>query len=230
VSEPRRKRVVALVQARMSSTRLPGKVLTRLGEWTTLELLLHRLRRAAQLDEIVVATSTDASDDPIAREADRLTVRVVRGSLTDVLTRYARASDAVDADAVVRITADCPLIDPDIVDEVVALWRDTGADYVSNILEPRSYPDGLDVEVISAEALRRIEQLATDAEDREHVTTYIRRHPEQFEVGEIRLEPSYGDVRITLDTPADLKSLTRLIAEVGPDATMGRVLEALGLK
>jgi spore coat polysaccharide biosynthesis protein SpsF (cytidylyltransferase family) len=230
VIERPRERVVAVVQARMSSTRLPGKVLARLGEGTTLELLLHRLRRARQLDEIVVATSTDPSDDPIEREAKRLTVRVLRGSLTDVLDRFARACEALNANAVVRITADCPLIDPEVVDQVVELWRDTGADYISNIFEPRSYPDGLDVEVISAGALRRTEALATDPEDREHVTTYIRRHPDQFEVGELRLDPSYGDVRITLDTAADLDSLTRLIAEVGADASMWRVLEALGLK
>ena len=223
-----RGRVVAVVQARMSSTRLPGKVLARLGEHSVLELLLRRLGRARELDEILVATSSDASDDPIESEAQRLSVPVLRGSLTDVLGRYVQASASVDADAIVRITADCPLTDPAVVDQVVRAWREGDAEYVTNTLEPRSYPDGLDVEVISADALRRADELADAAEDREHVTPYIRRHPEDFPVIGLHLDPPHGDVRVTLDTRTDLELLVRLIGMVGPDATMEDVLEALG--
>lgn len=221
---------MAVVQARISSTRLPGKVLAPLGDHTVLELLLRRLARSRELDEIVVATSTDPSDDPVEREAERLSVRVLRGSLTDVLGRYLMASAEVNADAIVRITADCPLTDPAVVDDVVALWRDSGADYVTNTLEPRSYPDGLDVEVISAPALRRAGELAHTAGDREHVTPYIRRHPETFPTLGVHVDPPHGDVRVTLDTPEDLEVLTRLIDQVGADASMGDVLKALGCK
>jgi spore coat polysaccharide biosynthesis protein SpsF (cytidylyltransferase family) len=224
-----RARVVAVVQARMSSSRLPGKVLARLGEQTVLELLLRRLARARELDEVVVATSTESSDDPGAREAERLSVRSLRGSLTDVLSRYLEASAAVNADAIVRITADCPLMDPDVVDLVVRTWREGGADYVTNTLEPRSYPDGLDVEVISAGALRRAGELARSRFDREHVTPYIRSHPETFSIQGVHLDPPHGEVRMTLDTPADLEALRRLVDEVGPEANMDDVLKAHGL-
>jgi spore coat polysaccharide biosynthesis protein SpsF len=223
-----RARVVAVVQARMSSRRLPGKVLVRLGEDTVLELLLRRLARARELDEIVVATSTEPSDDPVEREAERLSARVLRGSLTDVLGRYLEASAATGADAVVRITADCPLMDPGVVDLVVRAWRESGADYVTNTLEPRSYPDGLDVEVITVEALRRAGELAKSATEREHVTPYIRRHPEAFAIQGVHLDPPHGDVRMTLDTPEDLEVLTGLVGQVGPDGTMEDLLKALG--
>lgn len=229
-SERKRAVAVAVVQARMSSTRLPGKVLATLGDCSVLELLLRRLARSGELDGIVVATSTDPSDDAIEREGERLSVRVLRGSLTDVLGRYLEASASTGADAVVRITADCPLTDPEVVDQVVALWRDSGADYVTNTLEPRSYPDGLDVEVISAPALARVGELAHEAADREHVTPYIRRHPEKFPSRGLHLDPSHGDVRVTLDTPEDLHSLRRLIDQVGADASMSDVLAALGLR
>lgn len=214
----------------MSSTRLPGKVLATLGDQTALELLVNRLANARELGEIVVATSTDPSDDRIAGEAERLGVRVLRGSLSDVLARYVQACDSLGADAIVRITGDCPLIDADVVDQVVRRWRTTGVDYASNTLEPRSYPDGLDVEVISAAALGRLDQLAADAADREHVTSYIHRHPELFSVAGLRLDPSLGSVRVTLDTAEDLRSLTQLVRDVGPDASMNRMLEALGFE
>ena len=224
-----RARVVAVVQARMSSTRLPGKVLARLGEDTVLELLLRRLARSSELDEIVVATSTEPSDDPVEREAERLSVRVIRGSLTDVLGRYLKASAAVNADAIVRITADCPLMDPEVVDHVVRVWRESRADYVTNTLEPRSYPDGLDVEVVTAAALSRAGELAREPFDREHVTPYLRYHPETFSVHGVHIDPPHPEVRITLDTPADLEALIRLVGQVGPDATMEDVLKAHGL-
>jgi spore coat polysaccharide biosynthesis protein SpsF (cytidylyltransferase family) len=223
-----RERIVAVVQARMRSARLPGKVLTKLGDDTALELLLRRLARSTELDAIVVATSTDPSDDAVEREARRLAVRALRGPLEDVLARYVQACDLLEPSAVVRITADCPLIDSEVVDQVVRHWRATRADYVANTVEPRSYPDGLDVEVIAADALRRAGKLARSAADREHVTTYIRRHPDAFTWAEVRLEPSFGSVRITLDTATDLRFLEDLIGEIGPDAPMRHMLEALG--
>jgi spore coat polysaccharide biosynthesis protein SpsF (cytidylyltransferase family) len=146
-----------------------------------------------------------------------------------VLSRYLEASAAVNADAIVRITADCPLMDPDVVDLVVRTWRESGADYVTNTLEPRSYPDGLDVEVISAGALRRAGELARSRFDREHVTPYIRSHPETFSIQGVHLDPPHGEVRMTLDTPADLEALRRLVDEVGPEANMDDVLKAHGL-
>jgi spore coat polysaccharide biosynthesis protein SpsF len=225
---PDDRRVVAIIQARMTSTRLPGKVLAPIGEWTALGLLLHRLRFAREVDDIVIATSDEPSDDAVEREAARCSVPVVRGPLQDVLRRYLIASDAVGGDAVVRITADCPFSDPDVIDGVVACWRATEADYVANILAPRTYPDGFDVEVLSTTTLHRLGELASTPADREHVTTYIRSHRNRFTVAELRLEPSFGGIRVTLDTAADLRLMQQLIADVGPDASMAQVLEALG--
>ena len=224
----RRERLVAVVQARTSSRRLPGKVLADIGGYSVLELLARRLMRASELDGVLVATSTDPSDDPIEAEAERLGVRLVRGSLTDVLSRYVLACDATGADAVVRITGDCPFTDPEIVDEIGRLWRVTHADYVTNTLPTRSYPDGFDVEVISRDALRRLDRLSGAVADREHVTAYIGSHLDQFNVAELRLEPNLGDVRVTLDTEDDLRLLRHVLASAGAGATMRTVLEVLG--
>lgn len=223
-----RDRVVAVVQARMSSTRLPGKTLAQLGEHSALELLLIRLRGAREVDEVVVATSKDASDDPIELAARTRGVRTIRGPLADVLARFVQAADSSGADAVVRITADCPLTDPQVVDEVVRCWRATGVDYATNTLEPRSYPDGFDVEVLSLAGLHRAHELAKSAGDREHVTSYLRRHPDVFATAELRLDPELGSVRVTLDTSEDLQLLRQLVLDVGPHGSMRSVLNALG--
>jgi spore coat polysaccharide biosynthesis protein SpsF len=219
---------VAVVQARMSSTRLPGKVLARLGDHTALELLLLRLRRCRELDHITIATSVDPFDDAIEVETRRLHVPVLRGPLDDVLGRFVQAARATHADAVVRITADCPLTDPDVVDQVVRCWRETRADYVANVLYPRSYPDGFDVEVITVETLNRLNQTATSPDDREHVTLFIRRHPETFRIAELRLEPELGHLRATLDTSQDLENLRQVIASNGPQVSLRRVVRSLG--
>ncbi len=123
---------------------------------------------------------------------------------------------------------DCPLTDPAIVDQAVQLWRTTKRDYVANTLEPRSYPDGLDVEVVSSSALRAAADAAVEASDREHVTPYIRRNVDRFTTAELRLEPARGDVRITLDTPDDLELLARLVNTIGVDASATQILAALG--
>ena len=137
----------------MSSTRLPGKVLADLGPGTTIELVLRRLARARELAGVVVATSVDPSDDELAVAVEGMGVPLVRGPLDDVLGRYALALGETGAQAVVRITADCPLVEPALVDRLVAGWRAGEADYVANIIEPRTFPKGLDVEVVSRSAL-----------------------------------------------------------------------------
>ncbi len=223
-----RARVVAVVQARMSSTRLPGKVLAPLGQHTVLGLLLRRLGRAQEIDAVVVATSTAPGDDPVVEAALAADVAVVRGPLDDVLARYALAAREHAADAVVRITADCPLTDPHVVDDVVRHWRRIHADYVSNTRAPRSYPDGLDVEVLSSAALQRLDREFSRPEEREHVTLGAACHPERFSTGEVRLNPPLGDVRITLDTSEDLELLRELVHRAGAEATMAELLRALG--
>jgi spore coat polysaccharide biosynthesis protein SpsF len=200
----------------MTSTRLPGKVLMDIAGRPALALQLERLGRTTELDEIVVATSADASDDPVAELCRRIGVRVVRGPLHDVLERYRLAGAELGADAIVRITGDCPLIDPAIVDLVVARWRATTADYATNREEPRSYPVGMDTEVVSWRVLETAAREATDPYDREHVTPFVIQRPERFPAESVTLDPPRGDLRLTLDTHDDLALLRAVAARVDP--------------
>ncbi len=206
-----RPRVIAVIQARMTSTRLPGKVLADVGGRPMLEQLLRRLAMTRSVDEFVVATTENHSDDPIAALATRLFVRCHRGSEDDVLARIVDAARAARAEVVVRVTADCPLLDPALVDEVVdTIVADPHCDYASNVLE-RTYPRGLDVEAVRMDALERVAATATSREAREHVTWHIvREDPTSFRVASVRAEDDNTDLRWTVDTEDDLY-LARLI-------------------
>jgi spore coat polysaccharide biosynthesis protein SpsF len=208
------RRVVVIVQARMTSTRLPGKVLMDLAGKPMLERQLERLARCERADEIVLATTTNATDDPLAQLAARLDLRCHRGSEHDVLERYAGAARAAEADAVVRVTADCPLIDPVETDLVIeALTGDY--DYTSNVMT-RDLPRGLDVEALWRDTLERVDRMATSDAAREHVTYFI--HTERrdlFELLAVRRPFAASDLRWTVDTPQDLEVVRRLYAELG---------------
>jgi spore coat polysaccharide biosynthesis protein SpsF len=229
-STRRRGRVAAVVQARMTSTRLPGKVLAPIGGQPSLRRQLGRLQRAAELDALAVATSDDTSDDPIVDLCRDMQVAVVRGPLLDVLERYRLAGEELGAEAIVRLTADCPFIDPAIVDRVVTRWREGTEDFVANCIEPRTYPVGMDTEVVSWTALRASAQEATTPLDREHVTPFVRARPERFPAARVDLEPGYGSVRLTLDTPQDLALLRDVAARVPDDAGLAEILAALGAR
>ncbi len=220
--------VAAVVQARMTSTRLPGKVLADIGGQPSLRLQMDRLRRASELDAIVVATSEDPSDDPISDLCRDMGVAVVRGPLLDVLERYRLAGEELAAEGIVRLTADCPFIDPAVVDRVVARWRAGSEDFVGNCVEPRTYPVGMDTEVVTWAALRTAADEATDPVDREHVTPFVRSRPDRFPAARVDLEPAYANVRLTLDTPEDLALLRDVAARVPADAGLADILRALG--
>ena len=207
----------------MSSTRLPGKVLADLGGRPVLEWVVSRLRDSRELADVIVATSEDPGDDPVAEAAP---ARVVRGPLDDVLARYAIAARELHSEGLVRITADCPLIDPAVVDEVVAAWRAGGADYVANVIEPRTYPVGMDTEVVSTEALLAADAEATEPYDREHVTPFVRSRPERFPQLAVTLDPPRADLRLTLDTPEDLEHLRTVVAATGPRASLAELIAA----
>lgn len=214
-------KVAAIVQARMGSTRLPGKVLMKLDGTPVIQWICERLSRCAQLQDIVVATSDRAADDRLADALKRLGVRVFRGSEDDVLDRYYRAARAIRADAVVRVTGDCPLIDPELVDETALRLRAGQPDlqYVSNI-QPPTYPDGLDAEAFTLEALHKAWSEARWSSEREHVTLYMRHHPERFSQEHLRCEQDESHHRWTLDEEKDyrmLSELVRLAAEAGID-------------
>jgi spore coat polysaccharide biosynthesis protein SpsF len=220
-------RVAGIVQARMTSSRLPGKVLADLGGRTVLAFMLARLLHSRELDAVVVATSVKPSDDAVVEEAERAGVPVVRGPLDDVLERYRLAGEVTGCEAVARMTADCPFIDPEVVDAVVARWRAGDEHYVANCVEPRTYPVGLDTEVVSWTALTAAAAEATRSYDREHVTPWVRSRPERFPPAALVMEPSFGHVRLTLDSPADLDFLRQLASRVDPHAGIGRILEIL---
>jgi spore coat polysaccharide biosynthesis protein SpsF len=196
--------ITAIVQARMGSTRLPGKVLTDLGGKTVLNRVVTRLRRATRIDDVVVATTCLPNDDSIARECQQLGAPHFRGSECDVLDRYYQVAKNFGADIIVRITADCPLIDPDLVDETLRAFQFHGADYASNVI-PRTYPRGLDTEVFTTEALAWAWLEAREPHQREHVTPYLYEHPETFTIASATGRADYSHYRWTLDTPEDLE-------------------------
>jgi spore coat polysaccharide biosynthesis protein SpsF (cytidylyltransferase family) len=216
-------RTVAIVQARMTSTRLPGKVLADLCGEPLLARMLGRIRRARRLDAIVVATTDRATDDPVVRLAAALGVGSFRGDEADVLSRFAGAAAAAAADIVVRLTADCPLHDPALVDEAVEGFEAGGWDYYGNAVE-RTYPDGLDVEVFSRAALDQAAVQARHPFLREHVTPWLNgAWPEYgagaFRRGTMRFAADFAHLRWTVDTPADLDRVRSLWTRAPRDFT-----------
>ena len=207
---------VAIIQARMTSTRLPGKVLMEVGGKPALAFMIERVREARRIARIVVATTRNATDDPVAALCGTLGVDVFRGEEQDVLGRYVAAAQSVGATVLMRLTADCPLIDPDVLDDAVAHFAGGEYDYVSNA-NIRTFPDGLDVEVFTMAALLEAHERARHPFLREHVTPYIRGiRPEfgagSFRIGHLLAPANFGHVRWTLDTPADLARIRELVA------------------
>lgn len=202
----------------MTSTRLPGKVILPILGRPTLELLIERLQRSQCLDGIVVATTTNATDDVLEALATKLGVGCFRGSEDDVLGRVLGAAQASNTELIVEITGDCPLVDPAIVDDLLGVYRTGRYDYVSNTLN-RTYPRGLDVQVFSAETLGEVAKLTDDPVDHEHVSLYIYEHPKRFRLFnlESNLEQKYWDIRLTVDTPEDFALIRGIYEKLYPD-------------
>jgi spore coat polysaccharide biosynthesis protein SpsF len=198
----------------MSSSRLPGKTLADVGGEPMLALLVRRLGSARRIGEVVIATSCDTSDDPVAQLAVGLGTGVARGSREDVLARFLLAIGDRPG-AIVRVTGDCPLIDPAVVDATVERFLSTpGCAYASN-LEPRTFPDGLDVEVVDSNALRTIGSEELPPVDREHVTSAIRADPDRFPAASLSYEVDLGDLRWTVDEQTDLEFVRAVIDRLG---------------
>jgi spore coat polysaccharide biosynthesis protein SpsF len=209
-------KIAAIIQARMGSTRLPGKVLLDLGGDTVLSRVVHRVHRSQLIAEVIIATTKDRRDDAIVAECHRLNVRCFRGEELDVLDRYYRAAREANAEGIVRITSDCPLIEPEISDKVIQAFLDRGPDYASNTLT-RTYPRGLDTEVMTFEALGRAWKEARRDYQRVHVTPYIYENPTAFTVVQVMAEGNLADYRWTLDTPEDLAFLRAVYSRMGND-------------
>jgi spore coat polysaccharide biosynthesis protein SpsF len=218
---------VAIIQARMASTRLPGKVLADVLGQPMLYYVLSRTKQASTPGLVVVATSAEQSDDPVARFCEANNTACFRGSQDDVLDRYYQAAKHFDAETVVRLTADCPLLDAQLIDEVVGYFDKGEFDYATNTLEC-TYPDGLDTEVFSFAGLERSWREAQLRSEREHVTPYMRNHPELFRLGNIRHTEDLSSFRWTVDEPKDLEFVRTVYGYLGSSAFgITEVLELL---
>ena len=208
---------LAILQARSSSSRFPGKILAPLLGQPMILRQIERLRRASRLDELVLATSNHPSDDPVEALCRNEGIRCFRGSLDDVLDRFYGACEPWRPDQVVRLTGDCPLVDPEVVDAVVDKHLREGNDYTSNTLEP-SYPDGLDVEVLRFSCLEEAWREATLPSEREHVTPFVHRRPERYRLGNLLREgENLCHLRWTVDEPEDLTFVARVYELLYPE-------------
>jgi spore coat polysaccharide biosynthesis protein SpsF len=214
-------RVVAIVQGRMASSRLPGKILADLNGRPVLAWVVRRAQRAAGIDQVVVATSVSAEDDVVEAFCKEQGFAFARGSLHDVLDRYVTAAHAHNADLIVRLTGDCPFIDPGILADNLRtfLAAQPPLDFAANRLPgDRTIPIGLDAEFCTIAALEIAWREATEPHQREHVMPFFYEHPERFNILHIKHSPDYGHLRWTVDTPEDLE-LARRIAAAFPDDT-----------
>jgi spore coat polysaccharide biosynthesis protein SpsF len=226
----RMERVVATIEARMTSSRLPGKVLLPALGKPLLELMVERLKRCRQLDAIVIATTEDATSDPLEELAQRLDIGCFRGSEDDVLARVLGAAQAYEADLIVELTGDCPLIDPALVDHVIERHLQGGADYTANLLE-KSYPLGFAVQVFPTKVLADVASLTDDPADREHVSLYIYEHPERYRLRSVVSDhPESAELRLTVDTPADYELVKTVFEELPGDFGLPEILDLFARK
>lgn len=221
-------KTVAIIQARLGSTRLPGKVLRQIGRRTMIERVVERLQRCQTIDQVVVATTSEPADQQLIGFCRQRHWAVYSGSEHDVLTRYVEATNEFSADRIVRITADCPLIEPTLVDRtVMQLSNAPGIDYACNFHPHRRFPRGLDCEVLTREALARLNTLATDVHHREHVTLYAYRNNSQFNIASISCENDWSHLRWTVDTEEDLQLVNAIYAHFdGSDFDWKQIIAA----
>ncbi|MFH1428051.1 MAG: glycosyltransferase family protein, partial [Patescibacteria group bacterium] len=218
--------ITAIIQARMQATRLPNKVLLLLGKKTVLENVIGRVKQANLVNKIVVATSTEIADDQIYNLCKKIKVDCFRGSLNDVLDRYYQAALQYNATDICRITSDCPLIDPKVIDQVIEIYLSKRYDFVSNSHPVATYPDGFDVWVFSFQALKKAWQDAKLPSEREHVTSYIWNNPNKFKIYNLKNKVDQSHYRLTIDEEKDYKLLKRIFSEV-KDLTTENILRFL---
>lgn len=215
-------RIIGIIQARSGSTRFPGKTLQPVGGLSLLGFQINRLRLSSLLTEILVATTGSPKDDVIAAECERLRVPCFRGSERDVLDRYYRAAQQAHADIIVRLTADCPWIDPAVVDRVIATYQEGSYDYVANTAPPPgTYPDGMDVEVFSLASLKEAWEQAEKISEREHVTFFFWKQPNRFRLHRVEAPEDLSHIRLTVDYPEDMVVVRRLADQFADHPDIG---------
>lgn len=207
-------KITAIVQARMTSSRLPGKVLKKVLDKPLLEYQIERMRRIELVDEVVLATTTNATDDPVIELCNRLGISTYRGSENDVLARYYEAAKLYQADVVVRLTADCPILDPFICNQAIDYYLQNQDKY--DYVRMEKFPRGLDTEVFPFEILAQCYYEAKEQPEREHVTPFIYRHPERYRVGYFISLIDYSVQRWTVDTEEDFELIKNIIQALYP--------------
>ncbi len=225
-------RVAIITQARMGSTRLPGKHLLEIMGKPLFTYFIGRLQKIKLADAIILATTLKPQDDILVELAQILKIACFRGSEDDVLDRFFHAVQAYKVDVIVRISADCPLIDPQLVDQGIAFFLDNYPrfDYVSNCLE-RTYPRGMDFEIFSTSSFNKVAAEAVQQEEREHVTPYYYRHPDLFQLKNLKEPHDHSDYRWTVDTPEDFKLISTILEKIypkNPDFTLNDLLKLCG--
>ena len=203
--------IAAIIQARMGSSRLPGKVLKKVCGKTLLELMIERIQDSKTLEKIIVATSTDVTDEKIVQFCEKRKIPYFRGSENDVLSRYKMTAEKFQVDTVVRLTGDTPLLNYEIIDDIVYTYIKSKNDFVSNCFPlPRTYPDGMNVEVFSRKILDEINEKATKPSEREHVTFYILNRPEEYKILRVDLENDLSRYRFNLDYQEDYELIKKI--------------------
>lgn len=219
-------KTVAIIQARMGSTRLPGKIMKLLAGKTVLEHVIERVTKSKEINEIVIATTTNEQDDLVVGEAQRLGVKSFRGSEEDVLSRYYYAAKKYNAQIVIRITSDCPLIDFEVVDSIIRNFKSNSFDYISNTLN-RTFPRGLDCEVFSFDALEKTFQNAKVKYQKEHVTPYIYENNHLFKINQYCSDEDNSNFRCTLDTYEDYELIKAILERINEDFNYQDLLSIL---
>jgi spore coat polysaccharide biosynthesis protein SpsF len=227
-------RTVAIIQARMTSTRLPGKVMRELCGVPVIGWVIRRVQACPLVDQVVVATTTKATDDPLARAAEHFGASVHRGSEHNVLSRYCEAATAHQADVVIRITADCPLYDPQLLTRMLERWRALRAageplDYLSNMWGGVTWPRGLDTSIFTGAVLKTVCAKSDQPYQLEHVTPYIYQHPQEFRLRPFRCDEDLSHHRWTLDTDDDWRLIEAIYQALGDDTRLFTTAEVLAL-
>lgn len=218
---------VAIIQARMSSSRLPGKVLREVDGKPLIEYQIQRVKKAMLIDQIVIATSLSKTDDEIANFCDKVRLECFRGSENDVLDRYYQCAIQYGADVVIRLCADNPLVDPHTIDRIIQFFMESKVAYVSNGCPPETttFPDGSDLEVFSMKALERAHREAIDLHDREHVTFYIWKYNNGFLTAQLHQEVNWSEYRYTVDYEEDFELVKYVISELTKRHSFGHLEE-----
>ena len=207
------KKTLAIIQARMNSSRLPGKVLMPINGRPMLDYMIKRVSSASEIDDFVIATSIESSDNPVEEYCIENNVNVFRGNLDDVLDRFYQASKSIEAEIIIRLTGDCPLVDPKILNTMVGIFKKNNYDYIANTAPPEgiTFPEGMDVEIFSKAALEKAWKEAKKPSEREHVTFYFWKNPELFSTFRHDLKEDLSNYRLTVDYPEDFELVLHII-------------------